>query len=222
MEALPKMTFAPFADSTATLSATTSSSRVAIPSHGPAGQVRVSNTGTVTVFVKFGDVTVTADTTNDVPIPAGVTESLEFSNPTGGPIYIAGITASGSATVYVTRGSGSVDGFAGGGASGGGATAANQANLGSVSTATLTSLSSAATSAQLLASTAGRKGVIIHNTDTNALHIKYGTTATTAIGGYTYKIAADATWEMPQPIYTGRIDAIWAADGAGGASITEL
>lgn len=90
-------------------------------------------------------------------------------------------------------------------------------------TPTLTSANSAATSAQLLAAAATRIGVVIVNTDANALYIKYGTTATTAIGGYTYVIPSGGTFEMPAgAIYTGRIDGIWAADGAGGASITEL
>jgi CDP-diacylglycerol pyrophosphatase len=91
-----------------------------------------------------------------------------------------------------------------------------------VAAATLTSVNSAATSATLKASNASRVGLMIHNTDTNALKIKYGATATTSIGGYTVKIAADGFWEMPQPIYTGVVDGIWDADGAGGASITEL
>lgn len=94
-------------------------------------------------------------------------------------------------------------------------------SLGKVATGTLSSLNSSDASAQLLPANADRVGAMIHNSDVNTLYIKYGTTATTAIGGYTVKIAADGFWEMPQPIYTGRIDAIWSADGDGGASITE-
>lgn len=34
--------------------------------------------------------------------------------------------------------------------------------------------------------------------------------------------AAGAAWEMPQPIYTGRIDAIWSTDGSGSLIGSEL
>lgn len=87
-------------------------------------------------------------------------------------------------------------------------------------TATLTSLASSASSAQLLASTAGRKGLILTNTDANQVYVKYGTTASAT--SFTVIIPANSYWEMPQPIYTGRIDAIWAADGAGSLYSTEL
>lgn len=87
-------------------------------------------------------------------------------------------------------------------------------------TATLSSLASAATSAQLLAANTSRKGVLIHNTDANALKIKYGTTASAS--SYSVNIPSNGYWEMPQPIYAGRIDAIWDADGAGSAYVTEL
>lgn len=87
-------------------------------------------------------------------------------------------------------------------------------------TATLSSLASAATTAQLLAANTSRKGVLIHNTDANALKIKYGTTASAS--SYSVNIPSNGYWEMPQPIYAGRIDAIWDADGAGSAFVTEL
>lgn len=90
-----------------------------------------------------------------------------------------------------------------------------------VSSATVGSLASAATSAQLLASTATRKGLIIQNTDANPVYLKYGTTASAT--DFTVKIlGGDGYWEMPKPIYTGRIDVIWSADGAGAAQYTEL
>ena len=88
-------------------------------------------------------------------------------------------------------------------------------------TATVSTLASAATSATLLAANANRIGVTIHNSDANALYVKYGATATTTTS-YTVKIAADGYWEMPQPIYRGVLDGIWSADGAGSAQITEL
>lgn len=86
--------------------------------------------------------------------------------------------------------------------------------------ATDVSLASAATSAQLLAANLGRKGLLLTNTDANAVYLYYGTTATTS--KFTVKIPTDGYWEMPQPIYTGRIDVIWAADGAGSLVGSEL
>lgn len=92
--------------------------------------------------------------------------------------------------------------------------------LQSASAATVTALASSATSAQLLASTAARKGLILNNTDVNAVLVKYGTTASAT--SFTVRITQNGYWEMPKPIYTGRIDAIWEADGSGSLYATEL
>lgn len=87
--------------------------------------------------------------------------------------------------------------------------------------ATLTSPASSASSATLAAANVARTGLIIQNSDANALYVKYGATATS--DDYTVKIAGnDGYWEMPEPIYTGIVDAIWAADGSGSAYVTEL
>lgn len=91
--------------------------------------------------------------------------------------------------------------------------------------AVISSVASSASSQQLLAYNDYRKGVIIVNTDTNNLFIKFGTTATTGAGGFTYKLTSGATFEMAVvegQIYRGRIDGIWDAAGAGVAEITEL
>jgi hypothetical protein len=107
-----------------------------------------------------------------------------------------------------------------------GGTFAVQNTPAQVSTATVTALASAATSAQLLASTAGRRGLLLTNTDANGVYVKYGTTAS-ATSFSVFIPGGDTTngfgyWEMPAPIYTGRIDAIWAADGSGSLIATEL
>ena len=93
--------------------------------------------------------------------------------------------------------------------------------LPSVSSSTDVSLASSASSAQLLAANSARRGLTLTNTDANGVYIYFGTTATTtkftvflpgtaALGSNVF-----AYYEMPEPIYTGRIDAIWAADGSG-------
>jgi hypothetical protein len=96
---------------------------------------------------------------------------------------------------------------------------AKSANYTPATTSTDVALASAATSAQLLAANAARKGLMLTNTDANAVYLYYGTTATTA--KYSVLIPSNGFWEMPQPIYTGRIDVIWAADGSGSLIGTE-
>jgi hypothetical protein len=90
----------------------------------------------------------------------------------------------------------------------------------SASSASLTTLASAASSAQLLAANSSRKGLLLYNTDANAVLIKYGTTASAS--SFSARIPQNYYWEMPLPTYTGRIDAIWEADGAGSLFATEL
>jgi hypothetical protein len=64
--------------------------------------VRIYNSGSVTVFVSFGDTnSITALTTTGMPIPAGNTEVFGISEG-----YIAAISASGSGTIYITPGDG--------------------------------------------------------------------------------------------------------------------
>ena len=87
-------------------------------------------------------------------------------------------------------------------------------------TATLSNVDDSAASVSLLAANTTRSGVILVNDSGEILYLKYGATA--SLTSFTYKIAAGGTWEMPEPIYLGAIDGIWAANGAGAARITEL
>ena len=64
--------------------------------------VRVYNSTAVTVFVQFGDSTVAA-TTAKMPVPAGAIETFQIGRAT---THVAGITASGTGTLYVTPGMG--------------------------------------------------------------------------------------------------------------------
>lgn len=89
-----------------------------------------------------------------------------------------------------------------------------------VSSASLGSLASSTSSAQLLAANAVRRGLLVTNTDKNRVYLKYGTTASQT--SFTVVIPQDGYWEMPEPIYTGRIDAIWSGNGSGSAYYTEL
>ncbi len=89
-------------------------------------------------------------------------------------------------------------------------------------TATVTNVADTASSAQLLASTAGRLGCLLFNASLQTLYVLYGTTASIAAGGYSFAIEPGGYWEMPSPLYTGRIDGIWAANSAEYVQITEL
>lgn len=88
-------------------------------------------------------------------------------------------------------------------------------------TAAVTAVNSSASSVNLLAANTKRTGAMVHNTDANALYLKFGATASAT--SFTVKIASDGYYEFPtRPVYQGVVDGIWAADGAGIASITEL
>ena len=76
---------------------------------GAANQYRILNAGTVTVFLGAGQDAATANTnatstfpSNTIPLLAGTDEILSFVP----NAYFTGITASGTATIYITPGSG--------------------------------------------------------------------------------------------------------------------
>lgn len=89
----------------------------------------------------------------------------------------------------------------------------------SAKTTTQTSVASSATSVQLLAANAGRRGVTIFNDSTQALYVTFAATATTS--NYTYKVFPSQTLEFPLPMYPGRVDGIWDAAN-GNVRITEF
>jgi hypothetical protein len=95
-------------------------------------------------------------------------------------------------------------------------------------TSTAISLASAATSAQVIAANANRLALTLTNTDANGVYVNVGNTAsatefTVFIPG-TGAVATDtfAYWEMPQPVNTEAIHAIWTSNGSGSLIGTEL
>lgn len=95
--------FQPNDANTVNLATGTSTGNVALPTRVSNG-LRVYNSGTDTVFIKFGtSSSVTAATTTSMPIPGGAVEILSCP-----PTYthVAAITASGTPTVYFTTGDG--------------------------------------------------------------------------------------------------------------------
>lgn len=87
------------------------------------------------------------------------------------------------------------------------------------SSATLTSVLGTTSSTQLLSSNVNRKMVTFYNDSIADLYLKWGATASTS--SFTIKMAANSYYELPRPVYTGRIDGIWSA-ASGAVRITEV
>jgi hypothetical protein len=97
--------FAPMPAATATISVSNSSSSTAIsiPSTSPGSlTARFYNAGPQTVFVVWGVGAQTASTSTSMPIPSGNTETFSI----GVSDHVGAITASSTATLYVTPGLG--------------------------------------------------------------------------------------------------------------------
>lgn len=88
------------------------------------------------------------------------------------------------------------------------------------SSASITVVADSAANEMLAAVNASRIGLLVFNDSTEALYLKYGVGATTS--DFTVKILGGGYWEMPSPIFTGRIDGTWGANSTGAARITEL
>lgn len=93
------------APATATISATTSTANVKVADGSGERQVRIFNAGSSTAFLAFGKDNTVAATTTGMPIGAGAIEVISIQ-PDGTALWAAAITASGTATIYLTPGSG--------------------------------------------------------------------------------------------------------------------
>lgn len=90
-------------------------------------------------------------------------------------------------------------------------------------TVTITSVNSSTSSQLLIAADGSRTSLTIQNTDANTLFVAVGTTpATTAIGGFTFSRALNASATLTQPEAAQAIYGIWSGDGSGGATITAI
>ena len=90
---------------------------------------------------------------------------------------------------------------------------------GTASGSTIARVTSVATNATLQAANTARRGLLVFNESTAVLYVKYGATA--SVTSYTVRIGAGGYWEMPNPVYTGIVDGIWASAN-GAAMVTEL
>lgn len=92
---------------TVNLAATTTTGNVALTAIHETGigskSVRLYNAGAVAVFVAFGTSAIAAVLATSIPIPPGGVEVFEVSPAV---THVAGITASGTATIYATAGRG--------------------------------------------------------------------------------------------------------------------
>lgn len=88
------------------------------------------------------------------------------------------------------------------------------------STSAVTSVASAATSTSILASNANRRMAIMVNDSDKNVYVKLGATASTT--SFSYKLTPGQTLELPMPVYTGAIDAIWDAGPTGSMRVTEI
>jgi hypothetical protein len=85
-------------------------------------------------------------------------------------------------------------------------------------TGTTSTVASSASSVNLLALNASRKGAMIVNDSTSVLYVKFGTTASTT--DYTVRMMPNDYYEVPFN-FTGRIDGIWSSAN-GNARLTEM
>lgn len=101
--------FAPDESAIKTITISSSSQRVKIFEGSGAARarvpVRIANLGTAVVWIKSGDVTVTA-TNAGLAIPAGAVEVLRFPVPETGPLYIAAIAAGSTGDITLVPGDG--------------------------------------------------------------------------------------------------------------------
>lgn len=85
-------------------------------------------------------------------------------------------------------------------------------------TATLANVASSATNVTLQAANTSRKTLTVFNDSTQVLYVKHGATASTT--SYTTQVGPLQLYELPQPVYTGIVDGIWASAN-GNARVTE-
>ena len=97
--------FRPTPGATVNIDVSASTQRVLITPDS-ANSIRVMNNGSATVWIGFGDVTVTATLATAMPVGPGTTEVLRFSNKSGSALYATAIAAAATGKIYFTPGTG--------------------------------------------------------------------------------------------------------------------
>lgn len=85
--------------------------------------------------------------------------------------------------------------------------------------ATVTRVTSSATSVALKAGGNGRRSLAVFNESTSILYVKHGGASASATD-YTVQVAAGGYYEVPQPVFRGAVWGIWSAAN-GFAQVTE-
>lgn len=89
-------------EATVNINVASSSDRVALASGGRFSAVLVTNVGTATAWIRFGDSSVAATTAASIPIPAG--SAAVFAG--GHWTHVAAIAAGSTGRIYFTPGEG--------------------------------------------------------------------------------------------------------------------
>jgi hypothetical protein len=98
--------FAPSQNATANISVSASSQRVQIANTTGRIRVRVMNNGTATVWLAFGDGTVSTAATTGIPLGPGTSDVWTIDAPAASPLYAAAIAAGATGSVYFSPGAG--------------------------------------------------------------------------------------------------------------------
>lgn len=85
--------------------------------------------------------------------------------------------------------------------------------------AALTNVADAASNTTILSSNTARRGASFFNDSDQILYLKLGATASST--SFTVRMAPYDYYELQQPVYTGIIDGIWAANSTGSVRVTE-
>ena len=90
--------------STVNIDVAATTARLAL-GQGPINQLAVTNDGTATVWINFGDVTVVATLANSLAVRSGETRGFTVAAYGGAP-YVAAIAAGSTGKIYFTPGEG--------------------------------------------------------------------------------------------------------------------
>lgn len=84
----------------------------------------------------------------------------------------------------------------------------------------ITTVTSSATSVQILGTNTNRRNYVITNDATTPMYITFGTAASTT--SYSIGLQPGDAYESNLVVFTGQINAIWSGSPTGNAKITEL
>lgn len=100
-----RLPFVPRDNATVNINVGATTDRVQISVEKGDTDIRVANLGTAPVWIRFGNSTVVATTTTDMPVPAGAVEVLGIP-PKSAALYVAAIAAGATGRIYFTPGEG--------------------------------------------------------------------------------------------------------------------